>query len=336
MEHRLRKEMKRGARDALQGHLGQTTCILLLFVAILLAISLLEWAALSFFSLPLSPYGDEAGTPAIYLDDPYHLSLPVMAITAGTCLIRFVLLVPLSAGVLRWFAALSAGSSAERALSLSMVFHFFSSWRRWGKALLLAARLTIRSVAWGALFFLFPSTVAGLTSWLFRQQTDSLLVYYRYFAVLLTAFLFALTALLWGLFILRYLPALLLLAMEELLPIPMEDAPPGALETPCLSTRQILYLSVSLMKGRRIQAAALLLSFLPWIVLSAAILPVLWLFPYLLMTTTLYLRYLLFQRDKKKAVRLANRTCEYLPTERIQEKEAPPLSISSDPTIDLS
>ena len=190
--------------------------------------------------------------------------------------------------------------------------------------------------AWGALFFLFPSTVAGLTSWLFRQQTDSLLVYYRYFAVLLTAFLFALTALLWGLFILRYLPALLLLAMEELLPIPMEDAPPGALETPCLSTRQILCLSVSLMKGRRIQAAALLLSFLPWIVLSAAILPVLWLFPYLLMTTTLYLRYLLFQRDKKKAVRLANRTCEYLPTERIQEKEAPPLSISSDPTIDLS
>ena len=336
VEHRLRKEMKRGARDALRGHLGQSVCILLLLFAILLAVSVLEWAVLAFFSLPFSPYLDDLGTPGVFLDDVYHLSLPVMAVTAGACLLRFILLVPLFAGMLRWFAALSAGSGTVQPLSLSMVFHFFISIRRWGKSLLLAARLAFRSLAWGILFFLLPGAVVGLTSWLFRQQPDSLLLYYQYFAVLLTAFLLAMTVLLWSLFLLRYLPALLLLAVEDLLPLPLERQNVQQPAKSSLSTGQILRMSVSLMKGKRIQAAGLLLSFLPWLFLSAAVLPILWLFPYFLMTTTLYLRYLLFQREKKQSIQLANRTCEYPPPGGAQEKMPPSLTLSSDPTIDLS
>lgn len=335
MEHQLRKEMKRGARDALRGHLGQSVCILLLLSAILLATSVLEWAVLEFLSLPPSPYLDGGSTPAVYLDDSYRLSHAAMAVTAGVCLLRFLLLVPLTAGVLRWFAALSAGANLSQPLSLTMVFHFFSSARRWGRSLLLAARLTVRSLAWGVLFFLFPGAVAWLASWLFRQQPDSLLLYYRYFAVLLTAFLTAMALVLWMLFLLRYLPALLLLAMEELLP---DALPAGSSscrpEVVRLSTGRILRLSTALMKGKKIQTAGLLLSFFPWLVLCPAVLPLLWLFPYLMMTATLYLRYLLFQREKKQSALLAKRTCEYLPPEDAQEENR--LSLPSDPTIDLS
>ncbi len=191
----------------------------------------------------------------------------------------FVVLSPLRLGVAHWYYQLGGGEPEE----LLGIFTAFSSKRLFLRSLWLQFQLGLRRLLWGLLFLSVPAgCLAASVVILFSNQsvvpTPLQAVNSVFFIVSLL--LLVVCALFYGMWMQRYFLAQYLVLEED------------------LTARQAITRSIQVTQGSKGYLLAFHLSFLPWVLLSLLILPILYFAPYYDMSRALYARYLIQRHER--------------------------------------
>lgn len=277
---KLRRLIKQNARRALQRHWSRAAAIALIALIFCCLFVALEMLLSAVFGLPA--FVDPLATPGFYIDDLPNVSPVAMAVTLSVAALYFLVLTPLSLGLMRWFFLLGDGK-VEPTVA---IFEYFLSAAQFWRALWLQIGLFFRRLLWSVLFLAAPAALiyfAGI--WRQRGDTDlesvlslGLMLVGVLLLVLLGAFL-----LIW---LMRYY-------LAEYALINDGD----------LTAREAIRQSVRLSRGRLTELLVLELSLLGWRILDFLIVPRLFTLPYRCTVKGLYAHYLIevAKRDLSQA-----------------------------------
>ena len=260
----VRAQIKKNARDAMSGNWGKAVTAVLVVFCVNLLFAYLEQILYALFRI--SGYVDIGNTPALFLDDQVNISWLALGITAGMYVVKFVLMSPLLVGVTKWFYQVVEGKYPP----FSVIFDYYASLRTFGKALGVQFQVSLRIALMG-IVVLLPSTCLRIVlQYLPAAGSDSLSLMGAVL-YLLTNLVTVLSWLFLGYLSLRYFLCFFLLAEKDEVPV-----------------KKILQTSVRTMREYKEEIFTLFLSFIPWLLLCALILPAFFIAPYLAATAALY------------------------------------------------
>ncbi len=267
---KLRRLIKQNARRALQRHWSRAASIALVALIFCFLFVALEMLLSAVFGLPA--YVDPFATPDIYLDDLPNVSPVAMAVSFAVAGLYFLVLTPLSMGVLRWFFLLGDGKVEPTAV----ILHYFHAAGPFWRVLWLKVCLFFRRLLWSVAFLIVPAVMLYFAD-LWRQKGDTDLESVLSLGLMLS-----------GLLLLMLLGAFLLIWLMR-----YYLAEYTLITDPELTAREAIRQSVRLCHGRRTELLVLELSLLSWRVLDLLILPRLFTLPYRYTVKGLYAHYLL-------------------------------------------
>ncbi len=270
----IRQTIKKNALGSLKHHWGRAIGILLFLASINALFLLLE----QFFCYLLSLNVIEE--PALVVDlfhGRIQITSSMAIVTAAFAIVSFVLMTPLLFGMTKWYFHQVGG---ERP-ALQTLFSYFYSVRDLFRSIVLRIIITVRAVLWGLLFAI-PS---GLIFWAIQmvgQWKSEYTLLLNAALLLLEGVVTLIMALLWFCWIQRYFLVDYLFVSEAE-----------------MGLHAMIKKSVRIMKKNRVQTAALYGSFLPWILLSVLVVPLLFVLPYLFSSAAINARVLL-ERDARE------------------------------------
>ncbi len=266
----LRRMIKKNARRALSGSWGIAVAIVLVSLSLWMVISLLESGIQDL--LGLQPYIDVYNTPENFMDDLPNTTPLFLWVTVGMALLAVVTGAPLAIGVNDWFLGLTEG----RAPSFGLIFRPYGS-RTFFRSIWLRLAVYLRTLLWAVFLTAVPIGVLVFSAWFLEigahtaaEQALSLMGILLGGGLLLVSIIFLAAA------AARYMLAPYLLCSRY-----------------AKTVRQAIRLSAGYTKGHRWEIVTFFSSFLPWMLLTPLVLPVLWVFPYVQMSTALFARYLI-------------------------------------------
>ena len=270
----IRQTIKKNALGSLKHHWGRAIGILLFLASINALFLLLE----QFFCYLLSLNVIEE--PALVVDlfhGRIQITSSMAIVTAAFAIVSFVLMTPLLFGMTKWYFHQVGG---ERP-ALQTLFSYFYSVRDLFRSIVLRIIITVRAVLWGLLFAI-PS---GLIFWAIQmvdQWKSEYTLLLNAALLLLEGVVTLIMALLWFCWIQRYFLVDYLFVSEAE-----------------MGLHAMIKKSVRIMTKNRVQTAALYGSFLPWILLSVLVVPLLFVLPYLFSSAAINARVLL-ERDARE------------------------------------
>lgn len=273
----LRRMVKRNARLALTGRWGLAVAIVLVVMSLWMALNLLEAGV--FEALGLKPYVDVYNTPDNFMDDLPNTTPLYLWVTLGMTFVAVLVGAPLNIGVNDWFLGLTDGAAPP----FGQIFRPYGN-RTFFRAVWLEISIYLRTMLWAALLSAVPAGVLAFSVWFFEQgartNTEQAL---SVMGIILGAGLLLAAVVFLAAVVTRYTLAPYLLCSRY-----------------AKTVRQALRLSVHYTKGHRWEIVAFFLSFLPWLLLTPLVLPVLWIYPYMQMSTALFARYLIEAGSRKE------------------------------------
>ena len=270
----IRQTIKKNSLGSLKHHWGRAIGILLFLISINVLFLLLE----QFFCYLLSLNVIEE--PALVVDlfhGRIQITSSMAIVTAAFAIVSFVLTTPLMFGMTKWYFHQVGG---ERP-ALQTLFTYFYSVRDLFRSIALRIMIAVRTVLWGMLFAI-PS---GLIFWAIQmvgQWKSDYSLLLSTALLLLEGVVTLIMALLWFCWIQRYFLVDYLFVSEAE-----------------MGLHAMIKKSVRIMKKSRVQTAVLYGSFLPWILLSVLVVPLLFVLPYLFSSTAINARVLL-ERDARE------------------------------------
>lgn len=267
---KLRRLIKQNARRALQRHWSRAAAIALVALIFCFLFVTLEMLLSAVFGSPA--FVDPFATPELYIDDLPNVSPIAMSVTFLVATLYFLVLAPLSLGVMRWFFLLGDGK-VEPTVS---IFEYFLSAAQFWRVLWLQVCLFLRRLLWSALFLTGPLALIYLAE-LWQKKGDTDLESVLSLGLMLIGF--SLLALL-GAFLMIWLMRYYL-------------AEYALINDGNLTAREAIRQSISLSRGRQTEFLVLELSILGWRILDFLILPRLFTLPYRYTVKGLYAHYLI-------------------------------------------
>ncbi|MEA5135455.1 MAG: DUF975 family protein [Candidatus Fimivivens sp.] len=267
---KLRRLIKQNARRALQRHWSRAAAIALVALIFCFLFVTLEMLLSAVFGSPA--FVDPFATPELYIDDLPNVSPIAMSVTFLVATFYFLVMAPLSLGVMRWFFLLGDGK-VEPTVS---IFEYFLSAAQFWRVLWLQVCLFLKRLLWSALFLTGPLALIYLAE-LWQQKGDTDLESVLSLGLMLIGF--SLLALL-GAFLMIWLMRYYL-------------AEYALINDGNLKAREAIRQSISLSRGRQTEFLVLELSLLGWRILDFLILPRLFTLPYRYTVKGLYAHYLI-------------------------------------------
>lgn len=266
---RFNQQIKKGAKNALRGNWGKTTAIFMVLIGIWLLLSSLENFLYLLFHF--TGYTDPAFSPEYFLDDILAHQPAQLIITGVISLLWILVVSPLLCGTIGWYHRLSSGDSPE----FASIFQYFTSIRRYGRALGIMLISVGKSILWSLTFLTLPAAIT-LFFYYFPIDPTSPLALFVPFGKAAGWILLTLSLFFYFIFIQRYFLAFYLLA-----------------EKPNISARKAVSQSAKIMHGHCWELFSLCLSFFWWGLLSFMIVPLLYAVPYYCAAVSIYARYLI-------------------------------------------
>lgn len=266
---KLRRLIKQNARRALQRHWSRAAAIALVALIFCFLFVTLEMLLSAVFGLPA--FVDPFATPELYIDDLPNVSPIAMSVTFLVAALYFLVLAPLSLGIMRWFFILGDGK-VEPTVS---IFEYFLSATQFWRVLWLQVCLFVRRLLWSALFLSGPTALIYLAG-LWQKKGDTDLESVLSLGLMLVGFL-----------LLAFLGAFLMIWLMR-----YYLAEYALVNDGNLAAREAISQSISLSRGRLTQLLVLELSLLGWRILDFLILPRLFTLPYRYTVKGLYAHYL--------------------------------------------
>lgn len=267
---KLRRLIKQNARRALQRHWSRAAAIALVALIFCFLFVTLEMLLSAVFGLPA--FVDPFATPELYIDNLPNVSPVAMAVTLIVAALYFMVLSPLSLGILRWFFQLGDGKAEPTAA----IFEYFFSASQFWRVLWLQICLFVRRLLWSAAFLAVPVTLICFADiWRKKGDTDleSVLSLGMMTAGILLLVLLGVFLLIW---LKRYYLAEYALITDDE-----------------ITVRGAIHRSEQLSRGRSAELLVLELSLLGWRILDLLILPRLFTLPYRYTVRGLYAHYLI-------------------------------------------
>ena len=265
---KLRKLVKQNGKRCLYNNWGKAIAIVLLMLAVSLLFTIVELIIGMVFGTPQMV---DAGNDGYWLNNLPNTSLLSIALTAIIAVGAFLVTAPLKLGITRWYYELSEGDSPE----ILSIFNCFSS-RQYFRALSLQIHILGRMILWALLYFALPIVVLGASLWVldygpYYMNLDMCYVIGSMglmFTVLLTVFFgFFYAVAMQKFFLARYY-------------VTNEN----------LGVWEALKKSRHATKGKRGEILLFRLSFLPWFLSCALVLPCLYVQPYYEISAMLFAR----------------------------------------------
>ncbi|WMJ83587.1 DUF975 family protein [Oscillospiraceae bacterium LTW-04] len=267
---KLRRLIKQNARRALQRHWSRAAAITLVALIFCFLFVTLEMLLSAVFGLPA--FVDPFATPGLYIDDLPNVSPIAMGVALLVAALYFLVLVPLSLGLIRWFFLLGDG----KVESTVAIFEYFRSPAQFWRALWLQICLFFRRLMWSILFLVAPVTLIYLAE-IWRQKGDTDLESVLSLGLTLVG---VLLLILFGVFLMIWLMRYYL-------------AEYALVNDGDLTAREAIQKSKQLSRGRLTELLVLELSMLGWRLLDFLILPRLFTLPYRCTIKGLYAHYLI-------------------------------------------
>ena len=265
---KLRKLVKQNGKRCLYNNWGKAIAIVLLMLAVSLLFTIVELIIGMVFGTPQMV---DVGNDGYWLNNLPNTSLLSIALTAIIAVGAFLVTAPLKLGITRWYYELSEGDSPE----ILSIFNCFSS-RQYFRALSLQIHILGRMILWALLYFALPIVVLGASLWVldygpYYMNLDMCYVIGSMglmFTVLLTVFFgFFYVVAMQKFFLARYY-------------VTNEN----------LGVWEALKKSRHATKGKRGEILLFRLSFLPWFLSCALVLPCLYVQPYYEISAMLFAR----------------------------------------------
>ncbi len=295
------RQIKKNARASLRGSWGKAVAIFFTIMGVFLLISALE--QILYLVLGLTGFQDVLATPDFYLDDQLSLDLGAVACTGLSSLLLFLLGAPLTAGAAGWYFSLSAGTS----LGFEGLFWYFTSGKRYVRALGTTFLLGLRSALWAAAFLLPPACLSGVFTWASSLDNIPALAMVIDLGLGASWVLFAVALLFLVIFLQRYFLVYYLLADRPETPVP-----------------RLLKLSVRMMSGHKWEAFSLRFSFLGWALLSLLIFPLMYTYPFFQASMAIYARYAVECYQRAQMGKVGEQDADFEPTFEPYEPFVPP------------
>ncbi|HWP51084.1 MAG TPA: DUF975 family protein [Clostridia bacterium] len=267
---KLRRLIKQNARRALQRHWSRAAAIALIALIFCFLFVALEMLLSSLFGL--SAYVDPFATPELFIDDMPNVTPVAMAVAFVVAVLYFLVLAPLTLGLMRWFFLLGDGK-AEHTMA---IFDYFLTAAQFWRVLWLKVCLFFKRLLWSVVFLAGPIVMIYFADiWRRKGDTDfeSLLSLGLMLSGILLLVLLGTFLLIW---LMRYYLAEYALINDR-----------------NLTAREAIRRSVHLSHGRLTQLMVLELSLLGWRILDFLILPRLFTLPYRYTVRGLYAHYLI-------------------------------------------
>lgn len=263
----LRRKIKTDAKTALCNNWGKAICIMLVFLAVWVLFALLE----SVISVAL---GLQSFQQMFALEGlpPEHLNTTQMLLSVAMLVLSFLVLAPLTTGMIQWYYRLTEGESEE----ISTIFSMFSTAKIYFKTLWLHLNLTVRVLCWTVLL----TGPGALISW-WGLRTLGRVTNDMGKALAVTGMFSGLVLLVLGIIFLLILSTKYLLALFLYV------------ESPDVKISAAICASRHYTRGHRLELFAFFVSFLPWYLLCIILVPLLYVVPYLSCSMALYSRYLI-------------------------------------------
>lgn len=274
---KLRRLIKQNARRALQRHWSRAAAITLVALIFCFLFVALEMLLSAVFGLPA--YVDPFATPELYIDDLPNVSPVAMVVTLTVAALYFLVLAPLSLGLMRWFFLLGDG----RVEPTVAIFEYFLSSTMFWRVLWLQVCLFFKRLMWSITFLAGPVTLIYFAD-IWRQKGDTDLESVLSLGLMLS-----------GILLLVLLGAFLLIWLMR-----YNLAEYALINSSELTAKESIHRSVQLSRGRLTELLVFELSLLGWRILEFLILPRLFTLPYRYTVKGLYAHYL-FEMAKHDA-----------------------------------
>lgn len=286
----IRKQVKQNARRALSGNWGKVICIFLITAAIYIIFALMQGVLSLIFNIP--DFNDIFSSYQ-YLNAPVIIPPITLIMAAVFAVFSLIVNSPLMFGIKGWYYRMISGECGE----IGTVFAFFSNMRLLLKTIWHDIVIAIRTVLWSIVFAVIPGTICGFGALILNNPAYTDL--YRLGGILLLI-LGGLLAVLSQIFIMIFTKRYFLSAY-----LIVEDN--------SISVHKAIKTSVRYTKGSRFEIFVFHLSFLPWMVLSIFLLPLLYVAPYYGSANALYAKYLIergkLNENEQRAVKNEQPSC---------------------------
>ncbi len=267
----LRKLVKRNGKRCLYNNWGKAIAIVLLMLAVSLLFTIVELIIGMVFGAPQMV---DTGNDGYWLNNLPNTSLLSIALTSIIAVGSFLINTPLKLGITRWYYELSEGESPE----ILSIFNCFSS-RQYFRSLSLQIHILGRKILWAILYFALPTAVLGASVWALDYGPLYMNLDMCYvigsmgllFALLLTLFF----GLFYAIAMQKYFLARYYVTNEN------------------LGVWAALKKSRHASRSKRGELLLFKLSFLPWFLSCALVLPCLFVQPYYEISAMLYARVLM-------------------------------------------
>lgn len=274
----IRKQVKQNARRAMTGNWGKAICIFMILIAIFIVFGLLQGMLSLIFDIP--DFGD------IFFPSYYHpyneTTIPLISVAMSVVFMLLGMFInsPLIFGVKGWYYRIVSGENED----VGEIFSFFSRVKLFFKAIWHDINIGARMCLWSVIFAAIPASVctAGALVLQNPEYTDlyrlggvTLLLIGGILTILAQIFLLIFTN--------RYFLSAYLIAEDN-----------------TLTVSKAIKTSVRCTKGSRGALLVLDLSFIPWVLFSFLLFPLLYFVPYYSASNALYAKYLI-ERDRRNA-----------------------------------
>ena len=315
------KKLKQNARLALKGSWDKAFGIIIIYALLTGSLALVRQYALSVLSTPRPA----SLSPHFWTALLWYMSSAEVIVMSVFSLLSVLFIIPLTFGVAGWFYSLVQGQSH----SLLTIFSCFESAKTYCRTVWLHIQIFVRTLFWGLVFMALPGGLFYLSMGVvYRQFTlfaDNLRLNATFgtIGVVLSVILLVLAAIFYLIFISRYTLAVYIFW-----------------ENPEQKISQVLKSSVQFSHGYRSSLLLFELTFVPWFLLSVAIIPLLFVYPYYCAGMALYARYLI---ERSQRIQVVEPTQEFsmsspkeLPTpepdnQQEEPHEAPPVDLVEEP-----
>lgn len=254
-------EIKKAARGALKHRWPEAIIVSVVLIATLMLNTFMQYMLMSIFKVK------EVWTPFTPTDLPLYSQFASAGITLFSAVFSFLVIFPLTFGVMRWFWAVTGGSS----VSVGDIFYYFSCPKIFFKTLSLSIRLYIMLVI-GAIVCFLPYILLGIATspYLYDSLGVSMPIVMNGLLPLVSFFeLFGFLAFL--MWISMYLLCYTVIFAE-----------------PEISSGEIIRRTVKVTKGFRFNTVGFFFSFFGWLLLSLLAVPLIFTVPYLLASFAVY------------------------------------------------
>ena len=254
-------EIKKAARGALKHRWPEAIIVSVVLIATLMLNTFMQLMLMSIFKVK------EVWTPFTPTDLPLYSQFASVGITLFSAVFSFLVIFPLTFGVMRWFWSVTGGSS----VGVGDIFYYFSCPKIFFKTLGLSIRLYIMLVI-GAIVCFLPYILVGIATspYLYDSLGVSMPIFMNGLLPLVSFFkLFGFLAFL--MWISMYLLCYTVIFAE-----------------PEISSCKIIRRTVKITKGFRFNTVGFFFSFFGWILLSLLAVPLIFTVPYLLASFAVY------------------------------------------------